>query len=249
MKIHGLSALILLSLSLYACGGSGSTTSTGPTVTTGPTIIVGPTVTAVSPDAGLAAGGTTVTVTGSNFKAGVSVKFGAILSSTVNVTSATTLIAISPAGNVGKVDVTVSDGTATSVTSNADQFNYMAFAEYVTLTAGSGPSAITAGPDGNLWFTERNVNKIGRITPGGTVTEYAIPTANSFLSAITAGPDGNLWFTERNINKIGRITPGGTVTEYATPTANSGPGGITAGPDGNLWFTEVDTNKIGVLRR
>ena len=27
-----------------------------------------------------------------------------------------------------------------------------------------GPEFITAGPDGNLWFTERAGNKIGRIT-------------------------------------------------------------------------------------
>ena len=29
-----------------------------------------------------------------------------------------------------------------------------AIAEFTTPTAGSGPQGITAGPDGNLWFTE-----------------------------------------------------------------------------------------------
>src|SRR5262245_12565721 len=33
------------------------------------------------------------------------------------------------------------------------------------LTAGSGPTGITAGPDRNLWFTEQNGSRIGRITP------------------------------------------------------------------------------------
>src|SRR5579885_57996 len=34
------------------------------------------------------------------------------------------------------------------------------------LPASSGiPQAVTAGPDGNLWFTEMDGNKIGRITP------------------------------------------------------------------------------------
>ena len=41
--------------------------------------------------------------------------------------------------------------------------------------AGISPSAgvrgITAGPDGNLWFTESNLDKIGQITPLGVVTE------------------------------------------------------------------------------
>src|SRR5271165_790374 len=59
----------------------------------------------------------------------------------------------------------------------------------------SGPVGITAGPDGNLWFTEFSGNKIGRITPGGTVTEFSAGiTPNSGPDGITAGPDGNLWF-------------------------------------------------------
>jgi len=114
-------------------------------------------------------------------------------------------------------------------------------------TVNSGPYGITSGPDGNLWFTEANFagNKIGRITPTGTITEFTIPTANSGPIGITTGPDGNLWFTEDSGNKIGRITPTGTFTEFTIPTVNSGPFGITAGPDGNLWFTENIGNKIG----
>ncbi len=62
---------------------------------------------------------------------------------------------------------------------------------------GAGPGGIATGPDGNLWFTERNLDRIGRITPAGVVTEFGTgisPDAN--LRRITAGPDGNLWFTE-----------------------------------------------------
>jgi sugar lactone lactonase YvrE len=107
---------------------------------------------------------------------------------------------------------------------------------------------ITAGPDGNLWFTEQvgyGTDKIGRITPSGKVTEYPIPTANSAPKGITAGPDGNLWFTEYYANQIGRITPSGKVTEYLIPTAKSMPLAISAGADGNVWFTETMGGKIG----
>src|SRR5208282_2637958 len=107
--------------------------------------------------------------------------------------------------------------------------------------------SITAGPDGNLWFTGGN-NIIGRITPTGTITEFTIPTANCFPGSITAGPDGNLWFVEEDSNKIGRITPAGMITEFPIPTANSQLSptqGITTGPDGNLWFTESDAGQIG----
>ena len=40
------------------------------------------------------------------------------------------------------------------------------------ITAGSGPSGIAAGPDGNLWFTEFGRDRVVKITPAGVVTEY-----------------------------------------------------------------------------
>jgi streptogramin lyase len=114
---------------------------------------------------------------------------------------------------------------------------------------GAGPLGITAGPNGNLWFTEYGVDMIGRITPNGTITEFPIPSPSGQPMWITAGPDGNLWFTEHEYNgdSIRRITLNGMFTEFPLPTPNSGPTEITAGPDGNLWFTEHNDigNKIG----
>ena len=104
---------------------------------------------------------------------------------------------------------------------------------------------ITAGPDGNLWFTESTANQIGRITTAGVVTEFPIPTAGSGPVGIAAGPDGNLWFTEANSSRIGRMTTWGIITEFTTPTLASGPVGIATGPDGNLWFTEGNADQIG----
>src|SRR5438445_311205 len=103
------------------------------------------------------------------------------------------------------------------------------FTEYPLPAAGSEPDMITAGPDGNLWFTEANGNKIGRITTRGAITEYPVPTAASGPEGITAGPDGNLWFAEEVGNKIGRITTRGAITEYSVPTVSSHPYAITAG--------------------
>jgi streptogramin lyase len=117
--------------------------------------------------------------------------------------------------------------------------------EFAIPTGSSQSYAITAGPDGNLWFAEVHGNKIGRITPTGTVTEFAVPTGGGGPGGITAGPDGNVWFTELGGTKIGKITPAGAITEYAVPTANSQPYGITLGPDGNLWFVELIGNKVG----
>jgi streptogramin lyase len=112
---------------------------------------------------------------------------------------------------------------------------------------GNGPLAVTAGPDGNVWFVEYTANKIARVTPTGTLTEFSAGlSSNAGLLGITAGPDGNLWFTESQTDRIGRITPAGAITQFSAGiSSNSAPNGIVAGPDGNLWFTETTGNRIG----
>jgi serine/threonine protein kinase len=115
--------------------------------------------------------------------------------------------------------------------------------EFPVPTSASQPEKITTGSDRNLWFTEWNGNKIGRISTSGAITEFPVPTSASQPVGITTGSDGNLWFTEWNGNKIGRISTSGAITEFPVPTSASEPNGITAGPDGNLWFT--GGNEIG----
>jgi len=62
------------------------------------------------------------------------------------------------------------------------------------------------GPDGNIWFTERSGNKIGRITTSGVVTEYSSGMSSTTKPiGITTGPDGNLWFAEASGNKIAKF--------------------------------------------
>ena len=116
----------------------------------------------------------------------------------------------------------------------------LSITEFPVPTANANPWGITAGPDGNLWFTENGANKLGMINPTtDAITEFPIPTANAGPVGITAGPDGNLWFTEPSANQIGMINPTtDAITEFPIPSPNAVPLGITAGPDGNLWFTE-----------
>lgn len=116
------------------------------------------------------------------------------------------------------------------------------------VTARSNPAYITTGPDGNLWFTEDNANKIARMTTSGTVTEFSLPTANATPLGITKGSDGNVWFAEYSGNKIGRITPSGTITEFPLPNAQTYPTSIVNGPDGALWYTESHVANSAVGR-
>jgi virginiamycin B lyase len=115
------------------------------------------------------------------------------------------------------------------------------------------PTRLTTGPDGNVWFVEQMANRVGRITPDGTITEFAVPVDPStfhfsggslgfriiYLNAITPGADGNLWFTAdgagdpipgnslaSGIGAVGRITSSGEITLFAE--------GLSQGPTENV---------------
>ena len=89
------------------------------------TYVPEPIVTGVSPNGGTDAGGTSVTITGSNFTGATAVKFGTTAATGVIVNSATSITATSPAtGTIGTVDVTVTTPGGTSATSSADHFSY-----------------------------------------------------------------------------------------------------------------------------
>src|SRR5439155_22666390 len=77
--------------------------------------------------------------------------------------------------------------------------------EFTVHTPGSDLSEIAAGPDGSLWFTEFLGDKIGPITPNGTVTEFSI-TSTTTPAHITTSPAGELWFLDGNRDHDGRIT-------------------------------------------
>jgi virginiamycin B lyase len=115
----------------------------------------------------------------------------------------------------------------------------------------SEPGAITWGPDGDLWFTERTFDGgvIGRVTPTGTIATFALPEGHE-LGAIATGPDGDLWFTDRVsgsqkiVGMIGRITPTGKIRDFSLPALKALPYAITLGADGDMWFTALPTNAI-----
>src|SRR5262249_24500538 len=77
-----------------------------------------PTVSAVSPTSGSVNGGTTVTVTGTGFLSGATVKFGGIAATGIAVNSSKSITATTPAHGAGTVDVSVtnSDGQSGTLT-------------------------------------------------------------------------------------------------------------------------------------
>jgi streptogramin lyase len=122
---------------------------------------------------------------------------------------------------------------------------------------------ITAGPDGNVWFTDTDARAIGSITPSGSFSEFVqdhtFPNVY-FVQGIATGADGNLWFgglLDANGPRIGQVTPDGTVTRFSIPFLDV-PGtdeqeqnirGLTAGPDGNVWYNEFVYPGFGAIGR
>ena len=102
-------------------------------------LVPAPTVTAISPSQGPLAGGTTVTITGTNLSNATGVTFGAFPGTIIGNTG-TQIVAISPAGIVGTVDVIALTASGPSATSTADQFTYVAPPTLATINPQAGPA-------------------------------------------------------------------------------------------------------------
>lgn len=131
-----------------------------------------PSVTAISPAAGPAAGGTTVIITGTAFVGPLSVSFGPTVAASVTVNSDTSITALSPPGS-GAVDITVTTLQGTSPVTPAASFSYAPPTGTVTIRQ------ITKGGDGTFGFVSP--------TPG---LNLAITTTNGAgeASPITLAP-------------------------------------------------------------
>jgi virginiamycin B lyase len=126
--------------------------------------------------------------------------------------------------------------------------------EYNTPTPDSSPSDLAFDAEGNLWFTELNANRIGKLIPSQAksltsqgIVEYELPHPNSKPQYLTIAKNGMIWFTE-GANRIGSLDPKtGTIKEYDIPSPHSEPHEILEGPKGFIWFLEFQTNKVGKL--
>src|SRR5437870_7192 len=60
--------------------------------------------------------------------------------------------------------------------------------EFALPHAMSSPTTIAIAPDGTVWFTESNGNRIGRMNPDGShLTEFDVPTPESAPRIIALG--------------------------------------------------------------
>jgi glucose/arabinose dehydrogenase len=114
-----------------------------------------PTVTAIAPNSGVTTGGTTVTVTGTGFLAGATVKLGGTSATSVALVNSTTITAATPAHAVGAVSVVVTNTDAKTGTL-ANGYTYTTPAGTLALTnvvSGlSNPVGMERPPADNRFF-------------------------------------------------------------------------------------------------
>src|SRR3989441_861944 len=135
-----------------------------------------PTVTGVSPTSGPIAGGTAITITGTNFDASATVTVGGTPATSVSVVSATQINATTPAHVAGTFDVIVTVGGQSSATSAADQFMYIA-PPPPTVTGVSPTSGPTSGGTA-ITISGTTFDPTATVTVGGTAA-----TGVSFVNA------------------------------------------------------------------
>jgi hypothetical protein len=117
-----------------------STPGGSATLVDGYTYVAPPTLTAVSPDAGPVAGGTTVTLTGTGFRAGMQVFFGSAAATGVSVNpGGTQLTALAPAHAAGGVNVSVT--TPGGATTLGNSYTYLVAPTLTSVSPAEGPSS------------------------------------------------------------------------------------------------------------
>jgi len=226
----GLALLVMLSA---ACGDDATEPTPSPAA---------PTLTAVSPAQGPVAGGTQLTLTGTNFVSGATVRVGGTAATQVTVVSSTSITCLAPAHTAGVVDVSVttSGGTATL----EDAFTYIAAPTLTSVAPGNGPSS--GGTALTLTGTGFTANAAGTntVTVGGAACTGVNAASDTQITctspAGTAGAAADVVVTNAN----GSATLTGGFTYNAAPTITTvGPNAVGA-TSGGMHHTITGTGFV-----
>jgi hypothetical protein len=156
-------------------------TVTGPGLFT--YVTLPPIVTAVFPATGSTLGGTSVTITGTNFTGASTVTIGGVAATAISVFSATTITATTPAGSAGAANVVVTTPAGTSGTSGNNRYTYVTSAAptVTTITANSGT---TAGGT-SVTITGTNFTGATAATIGGSAATFVTVVNATTITAAT----------------------------------------------------------------
>jgi autotransporter-associated beta strand protein len=165
-----------------------------------------PAVTSISPSTGPLAGGTTVIISGTNLSGTTQVYFGDVSATSVTDDGDGTFSAVSPAGDMSTVDVTVVAPGGTSATSSADQFTYVGMPNVTGISPAAGP-----GSGGTV------VTITGTCLANATAVEFGGPygypgtiVSNTDGQIVVDAPQGNPATGYMGTVDIQVVTAGGT---------------------------------------
>jgi hypothetical protein len=144
-----------------------------------------PTVGAVQPRLGPAAGGQTVTVTGSGFSGVQQVRFGPYPASSFTVLSDNSLQVTSPPG-AGSVDVTVVGPGGASTPGPQDQYTYLPVPQVTGLSPAWGPPA--GGTQVQISGT--GLRGVTQVLFGGTPASFTVRSDAELVATAPAGQAG-----------------------------------------------------------
>jgi virginiamycin B lyase len=99
----------------------------------------------------------------------------------------------------------------------------------------ASPIYIAPGPNNDMWFTELDGSRIGRITEDGHIDEFPTPSASSRPIALVSH-GGKVWFTEESRHAYADIDAAGNITEHPLPRPDAQPTGIAFDGSGALWI-------------
>ena len=203
-----------------------------------------PTITSVSPTSGPATGGTQITITGTNFVTGATVRVGGALAPGITLLSSTQLRATTPAGSAGARDVQVTNASGSSAT-RVGGFTYTAPSTTPTLTSISPTSGPTTGGT-TITLTGTNFVSGATVRVGGVAaTNVAFSSATRVTARTPAGTAGarDVQITNPNGQSATRAGAFTYTAPSTTPTLTSiSP---TSGPTtGGTTITLTGTNFV-----
>ena len=189
------------------------------------TYVAPPTVTSVSPNTGTTSGGTSVTITGTNFVTGATVTFGSNAATNVIVASSTQITTTTPAGSAGPVTVTVTNpGLPGGSLTNG--FTYVVIPTVGSVTPNTGT---TAGGTA-VTITGTNFAAGATVTFGGAPTTNVVVVSGTQITATTtAHAAGGVTVTVTVNGQVGSLNNGFTYVAPPTVTSVSPNTGTTSG--------------------
>jgi sugar lactone lactonase YvrE len=138
----------------------------------------------------------------------------------------------------------------------------------------AAPQSIAYGPDGTLYITDRDNNRIRAVGADGVMTTIAGgasgysgdggPAAKARMDrpdGLAVGSDGTIYFTDSNNERIRMIAPDGLISTIAgtgkdassgdggqaTKASLADPEGLLLDSKGNLYVSESEGNRVRVI--